>query len=795
LSPLFASNFIPFLTSETSEYNDWRWVWSGSWSAETLWVLAFFLFIALWWGWQSSQRLTSIPQRIGLLVLRLVGAAALWFLMLGPAVELRNVQKIQNHLPIFFDTSASMRIQSLQKERTRLDAAKDFWKRHAALWERLEKEQKVHWFSFERKITPITTGIANLQADGDQTDLLQILGYLQDHFQDKPLAGVVLITDGVDTLARAERTVSGITQKDGQKKDALLTDRRLRNLLVGLKRLQIPVHVIAPSSPDPQALRDISVSEVFGDAFAFLHNTATVEALIRVQGFSTGTLPISLYREGQLLQSTLLALQPNKQDYTVRFSFKPRRAGKFIYSVRTPVLPGEVLHENNRKDFLLKIIRDRIRVLHVTGRPSWDVRFLRRLLKKNASVDLISFFILRTQQNIQYHNPPNREMALIQFPYHELFTKSLPTFDLVVFQDFNYAPYMQSYYLHNIAKFVRNGGAFVMVGGDLSFASGGYMDTPIEGILPFGLGLGQIDEQRFRPVLTDSGRHHPITRLLGSLEENNALWAKLPKQPGSNKVGDPHPDSITLLEHPENKTASGRPVPILSLRQVEKGRVMGLTVDGSWKWNFQRVGEGSTKEVYYRFWNNAIRWLIRDPELERVRVSSLRAAYRLGEEARFRIRVLDREYRPLRKGKVRIKVLRGGETVPLHQTVRDIPNEGTLFFRWKAPNSGIFRLQVEAEIEKGQTATGEDLFQVLGLLDEFQDIRPNDAFFAALERETAGKVIRFSEQITSLPLRPATIVRVDRSKTLSLWDRSWVLILLFALFALEWGLRRRWGLP
>ncbi|MCB9640527.1 MAG: hypothetical protein H6728_03430 [Myxococcales bacterium] len=786
---------IQFLTSKANEYNDWRWVWSGPWSSETLWVLAAFLVLALWWSWRSSQRLTSTSQKLVLLGLRLVGAAFLWLLLLGPSIELRNVQKIQNHLPIFFDTSASMRIQSTQKDRTRMDAAKDFWKRHKGLWEQLEKEQKVHKFSFSRSVLPLSGGVETLKADGDQTDLLQILRYVQDNFQDKPLAGMVLVTDGVDTLARSERTVGGLTQKGRQTNDAAQTNRRLRSLLVGLKRLQVPVHVIAPVSPSASALKDISVAEVFGDAFAFLHNTATVEALVKVRGFRSGVLPVSLYREGQLLKSTTITIEPQKQEYTVRFSFKPRSAGKFIYSVRTPLWPGEVLEENNRKDFILKIIRDRIRVLQVTGRPSWDVRFLRRLLKKNASVDLISFFILRTRQNIRHHNPPERDMALIQFPYSELFTKSLPSFDLVIFQDFNYAPYMSQFYLHNIASFVRKGGAFVMVGGELSFGAGGYMDTPIESILPFELGLGQIDEQLFRPTLTDAGQHHPLTRLLGSLQENKDLWGKLPEQPGVNKIGDARPGSITLLEHPNLKTPSGRPLPVLSLRQAGKGRVMALATDGSWKWNFERVGEGGTKEVYYRFWNNAIRWLIRDPELERVRVSTVRSAYRLGEEARFRIRVLDQQYRPLRKGKVSIQVLRGNELKPVHRTTRDLPTEGTLLYRWKPPKSGIYRLRVEAELEDQQKGVGEELFQVMGLLDEFQDIRPNDAFFQEIRRATGGQVVRFSEQISKLDLRAPTIVRVDRSKTVALWDRVWLLVLLFGIFAVEWGLRRRWGLP
>jgi uncharacterized membrane protein len=587
--------------------------------------------------------------------------------------------------------------------------------------------------------------------------------------------------------------VGGLAKKDAQQHDRLQTEQRLRSLIASLKRLQIPVHVIAPSPL--RKLRDIAVVEVFGDAFAFLHNTATVEALIRVRGFSEGQIPIHLYREGQPLKSVMLTLQPDKEEYTVKFSFKPREAGKFIYSISTPVREGEMIEENNRKDFLLKIIRDRIRVLHVTGRPSWDTRFMRRLLKKNANVDLISFFILRTHQNIMHHNPPNREMSLIQFPYHELFTKTLPTFDLVIFQDFNFAPYMSRMYLQNIANFVRGGGAFLMVGGDLSFCAGGYLGSPVESILPVELGLGKIDESSFLPRLTEAGLHHPITRLLPSIDENKALWSRFAPQEGCNLIGDLRPDALALLEHPKLQSPQGKPLPVMSVRQVAKGRTMALTTDGSWKWNFKHVSTGGTSEPYYRLWNNAIRWLIRDSELERVRVSSLRSAYRLGEEARFQITVLDRQYRPMREGKVKLQIREAFSPKILHEVKLDIPKEGGLFHAWKPPTSGLYRIQAEAELEDKKVERGEEIIQVLGLLDEFQDIRPHEGFFSDLTQATQGRLIRFEQQINDLPLRPPTIVRVDRSKTVDLWDHTAILLFLFALFGLEWALRRFWGLP
>src|SRR5262249_48226219 len=137
--------------------------------------------------------------------------------------------------------------------------------------------------------------------------------------------------------------------------------------------------------------------------------------------------------------------RPGTTNYRVNFKLQPERVGKFLYSITVPEQDGEATAENNRRDLAIKVVRDKIRVLQVVGRPSWDERFLRRLLKRNPNVDLISFFILRTPTDLALVPPP--ELSLIPFPTRELFTESLSTFVLVIFQNFDYRPYDMRRYL------------------------------------------------------------------------------------------------------------------------------------------------------------------------------------------------------------------------------------------------------------------------------------------------------------------------------------------------------------
>ncbi len=200
-----------------------------------------------------------------------------------------------------------------------------------------------------------------------------------------------------------------------------------------------------------------------------------------------------------------------------------------MFEIATPVLADEAIAENNRRAFVLKVVRDKIRVLQVAGRPSWDERFLRGMLKRNPNVDLISFFILRSRTDID--DASQDEMSLIPFPTDELFGHQLPSFDVVFLQNFNYEPYGMGQYLDEIRRYVEGGGALVMTGGDLSFSSGGYSDTAIAEVLPVQLPANSlplffddipgtvanaptlVDTHAFNLSLTAEGAAHPITAL------------------------------------------------------------------------------------------------------------------------------------------------------------------------------------------------------------------------------------------------------------------------------------------
>jgi len=289
----------------------------------------------------------------------------------------------------------------------------------------------------------------------------------------------------------------------------------------------------------------------------------------------------------------------------------------------------------------------------VVGRPSWDQRFLRELMKRNPNIDLVSFYILRT--TIDAPGVGERELSLIPFPVNQLFGSELDTFDVLVFQNFNHGPYSVGFYLGQIVDYVRGGGAFCMIGGDLSFGSGGYGDTPLEEILPVSLSRGddyRLDE--IRPVSTSTGQRHPVLDMGG-----RDVFGKLPPLGSYNRVSSVHPDADVLLAHPFERIDSRR-APLLALREVGRGRSAAVLTDGTWHWSFSGMEPPGNMRPYHRLWNNLLRWLIRDPALQPASLRSEKVRYSPEEPVSIALRV-----RNTPAGKVRLLLRRttGGEVI------------------------------------------------------------------------------------------------------------------------------------
>ncbi len=136
------------------------------------------------------------------------------------------------------------------------------------------------------------------------------------------------------------------------------------------------------------------------------------------------------------------------------------RAGPTVVELSASPLPGEVSTINNRAVVEINGVRDRLRVLLISGEPHPGERTWRRLLKADPSVDLVHFTILRPPEKDDL--TPLNELALIAFPVRELFLDKINEFDLIILDRFQNRGLLPMPYIANIAEHVRDGGALLL---------------------------------------------------------------------------------------------------------------------------------------------------------------------------------------------------------------------------------------------------------------------------------------------------------------------------------------------
>ena len=500
-------------------YNAWRLT---ALTPLPAWALALAAVAAAGAVLLALRGLRSEPRRARravLVGLRAVAALLALFLLAEPALELLQTARVRNRFAILLDASRSMNFPVERDGEPRAAAAGAFLSEHRAELERLSDRVDLEWYTFGADVAPVDPAEAARGVPGraGRTNLLGALDAIGSGAggSTRRLAGALVVSDGADNAALAEGAGPEARAK--------------------ARALGVPVNAIAVGRSAP---KDLAVERVAVDEFAFVRNTVTIDVALRARGFSDEEVRLVLRREGAVVASATVRLERGRDRYTVPLSFAPDETGTFVFTVAAPVFPGEAVAENNARSFVLRVIRDRVRVLLVAGRPSWDVRFLRGLLKQDPNVDLVSFFILRSNAD---DAGPQQDLSLIPFPVAEIFGEQLRTFDAVVFVDFAYAPYRGleiERFLPALREYVRGGGALAMVGGEQSFGDGRYGETAIAEVLPVApIDGSTMAEGELALRLTSDGKRHPVTRLAPGDAANESAWRGSPAGDG----GEPHP--------------------------------------------------------------------------------------------------------------------------------------------------------------------------------------------------------------------------------------------------------------
>jgi uncharacterized membrane protein len=585
----------------------------------------------------------------------------------------------------------------------------------------------------------------------------------------------------------AERPAAVVVVSDGRLDNppAEASDATLRALG---DELRIPIDTIATTRAVPA---DASIRRVSAAGAAVAHVPLPLRVEVGCAGaLACDELTVSareLRDDGPpaVLASGVVHIQDGKG--TIDLTVTLERAGTHIVEVAITPPSGDAIPANDRRLVTFNVSRERVRVLHVAGHPTNDVRALRQWLKSDASVDVVAFFILRTPTSDV--RAGYNDLALIPFPVDELFQDHLPSFDAIVLQDFDAQPYGLEKYLDNIRHYVRSGGGLVMVGGQNSFVAGGYAGTPLAEVLPVALDgsprATTADTSPFVPQWTQEGRTAP---LLGPLRD--IVGDVLPEMPGANVLGDARPGGVVLWSHPTLKTPSGAPMPVLAIGDEGDGRTIALGVDGAWRLGFSELGAKTAGRGHGALWDGLLGWLMRDPRFEPAQIDIVGGCTAgLPSKVRAHLAPAGADAHGAAPTKVALDVTRIDEpSAPVHVEGTAAPDSTTIDLPLPPLEPGAY----SARLHTGAGSKTRKDFACEAGGDEWADSRPDPQRLEALARATGGAFANASEA-GALALPKPTLINAERHVTPLAPAWLWSLSAAF-LLGVHWLARRRGGL-
>jgi hypothetical protein len=416
-----------------------------------------------------------------------------------------------------------------------------------------------------KRIPGLEVRVAEAGAADGETDGTKLFSALSSALADVPpdrVAGAVLITDGRVHDVPTDASTLGLSAP-------------LHALITGHKD-EIDRRVVLTLTP----------------RFGIVGQSQTIGFRVDDQGAKTGAAEVTVRRDGEILEKRVVNTHTD-----VKLNVPIPHAGPNIVEIEASPLDGELTQVNNRAVVSIDGVRDKLRVLLVSGEPHAGERTWRNLLKSDASVDLVHFTILRPPE--KQDGTPINDLSLIAFPTRELFQQKISEFQLIIFDRYARQGVLPLIYFDNIAKYVRDGGAVLIAAGPDYASPTSIWRTPLDGILP-AEPTGEITERSFHARLTEAGQRHPVTRNLEGSDTDPPHWSHwfrlvdIKRSTGTN-----------VMQGPDGK-------PLLVLAREGEGRVALLLSDHIWLWARGYEGGGPHLDLLRRLSH----WLMKQPDLE-----------------------------------------------------------------------------------------------------------------------------------------------------------------------------------
>ena len=793
---------------------------AAQWLGAAIATAGLMLLLLAWGYWRAKGNL-GVGLRLLCAGLKAVGVVILALCLLEPLFSGTRARPGANLFAVLVDNSQSMALKDRGADQTRGQQVKALAAKEAAWPARLGQDFDVRQHSFDTQLRAMSD-FAALAFDGGASNFGTALDRLVRRYQGRPLAGVLLFSDGSATDAEALE--------------------RLASQAGGSTKLP-PVYPVLLGTDTPAS--DISVERVTVTQTNFEDAPVTLTASVVGSGYAGKSVVARLIDEaGKVVEQQKTHLDADGKPATVRFSVKPEQGGVSFYRVSvsaegepapdpasTSSNSPEATVANNARLAAVDRGRGPYRVLYVGGRPNWEFKFLQRAVIEDDQVRLVAMLRIANkepkftflgrrgeQTNPLYRGFEHKDKEAAEqydqpvivriFPAGEQHaeqelrggfpktSEELYAYDAVILDDIESAFFTQDQ-MQLLKEFVRQrGGGLLMLGGQESFKNGKYDRTPVGDLLPVYVDDAAPPpvDAKYRLALTREGWLEPWVRLRSEEIDDRQRLAGMPPFRTLNGVRGIKPGA-TVLARVEVE-GSSEPLPALVEQRYGQGRVGAMLIGDLWRWSIRRQDEKQPDDLA-KAWRQTVRWLVGEvPRRVEVDVATARDSDNPDGTVRLGVRVRDGAYAPLDNASVSVEVT-GPDGKPVQLTAEASDRKAGLYEASYVPRQpGAYRAQVTAtapdgsEVGRVQSGWTSD-----PAAEEFRDLRSNRALLDRLARATGGQTVAASDLEDFVKTLPTRHAEITEPYVRPVWHQPWVFLLAILCLTAEWGIRRTKGLP
>ena len=745
--------------------------------------------------------------RFLLIAMRICAASILLCCLLAPVVIEKKDITPPTHLSILVDTSKSMNLVDASMRETSVSRLHQvnqlLFNGQRQFLQDLRDRFEVHLYPFDTRLHQSTVlpqdlaseTLPQFEPNGALTDIGTAIREAAAAWKGQNTAGILLVTDGGHNSGQFP--------------------------LENITGLGVPVYAIGVGSVEPP--KDIQIQHIDYTPVAYTNHESIIRVTVVQTGYTGKTARLSLRemtRKTLVDSATLTFNRPQNTasagtttKQVVELKLMPQVEGNFQYTVELPVLDGELTETNNQKTFSVKVVKAKLNVFYLEGRPRWEYTYLKRALQRDPDIEATCAILLRNKA--KRFPPSDSGLSRLDGYYPQTTPASetprfpetrtqLSEYDVLILGDLG-DEHLTTAQQRAIVDFVEvQGKPIIFLPSRRMLGRNGIRNTELAQLLPIEIprnGCRRHDTE-FIVQPTASGIFHPMLQLMdtaqnqtSTLANNNAAaWRNMPALSRSFSGFRLRGGAVALME-------SGRGAPILILQRAGLGKSLLIAAEGLWNWDFgvNTFKDTRYQDTYSHFWAEVLRWMATNTDDEKLHLTTDANSYAIGDTATVTVYLYSEAYRATQTdATVQFEVV-PPEGAPFQRQIRGIAESatetGNLYStQFSLLQNGTYRIRATASTPNQTLGEDQIDIHVHPQLAELEAPQLNEDLLRKLTSETGGAYFAMTDA-ASLPENVAKVqnsVFVDDER--ELWSHPLILIVVVGLLGTEWFLRKRIGL-